>query len=241
MGSNLSGGGVAIGCGGGWWRCGAVSRALRALTRGLSPGCGRVVWLVVAAVVVLAGAPARAHQVRVFAVVEGNTIQGEVYYRGGESAQDAEVKAIGPAGEVLGEAKTDEQGKFSIAVHQRCDHRLVVDAGGGHSAEYTISADELPTSLPSSKTPSETPEAQHGEAKKAEVVATGSTATASTDGGEVMAQLESLNGQIVQLRKQLDGYEQKTRFHDVLGGIGYIVGLMGLGGYFLARKKPRQG
>ena len=33
------------------------------------------------------------------------------------------------------------------------------------------------------------------------------------------------------LREQLDQYEEKTRLHDVIGGLGYIVGLMGIAFY----------
>ena len=63
-------------------------------------------------------------------------------------------------------------------------------------------------------------------------------------GGESLdTRVEALTRQIVQLRKQLDDYEQKTRWRDVLGGIGYILGLMGVAFYFLGvrRKEKRSG
>ena len=57
------------------------------------------------------------------------------------------------------------------------------------------------------------------------------------DRQDLAARLESIDRQIVQLRKQIDGYEQKTRLHDVLGGLGYILGLTGLAYYFLGKKQ----
>ena len=44
------------------------------------------------------------------------------------------------------------------------------------------------------------------------------------------------------LRQQIAAYEDKIRWHDVLGGIGYIVGMTGLACYFLARRdRARRG
>ena len=198
-------------------------------------------WLPLMAVALLfVAAQARAHQVHVFAMADGSTIQGEVYFRGGEAARDAKVKALGAAGELLAETTTDQKGEFSFPARYRCDYRVVVDVGGGHVAEYTVSADELPASLPLPGASSAASEAPHGDTKDTES-ASASVEIASADKPMLAEQLESLNKQVIQLRKELDGYEQKTRFRDILGGIGYILGLMGLWGYFLGgRRRSRK-
>jgi nickel transport protein len=43
--------------------------------------------------------------------------------------------------------------------------------------------------------------------------------------------------QIESTRAQIDQSEQRLRFRDVLGGIGFIVGLAGIGFYFKARQR----
>ena len=44
----------------------------------------------------------------------------------------------------------------------------------------------------------------------------------------VAKELAPLNKQISALRQQLNDYEDKVRWHDVLGGIGFIVGFAGI-------------
>ena len=44
-----------------------------------------------------------------------------------------------------------------------------------------------------------------------------------------------MSRQIRPLREQLDRYEEKVRLHDILGGIGFIVGAMGLVLYVKSR------
>lgn len=184
----------------------------------------------------LAVTPVSAHKLHVFAYAEGATIRGEVYARGGEMVHQAVVTAYGPGGERLGEAATDKEGKFVLKAAMRCDHRLVADAGGGHQAEFTLTAAELPDSLPPKANQAESPQPVVRTPETPEPLAPHAS---PVDQEQILAQLAALERQIVQLRKQIDGYEEKTRWHDVLGGLGYILGLMGLAYYFLGRKKAR--
>jgi nickel transport protein len=41
--------------------------------------------------------------------------------------------------------------------------------------------------------------------------------------------------QVGPLREQLAGYEDTVRRHDVLGGLGYILGITGIACYLIAR------
>ncbi|MEJ2456241.1 MAG: hypothetical protein P8103_19125 [Candidatus Thiodiazotropha sp.] len=43
--------------------------------------------------------------------------------------------------------------------------------------------------------------------------------------------------QIRPLREALQGYEEQVRLRDIIGGIGYIVGLAGLGLWWGRRRK----
>ena len=72
----------------------------------------------------LAAAPASAHELNVFAYVEGTTIHGKAYFRGGSAGPERAVIARDPAGKELARTTTDEQGKFSLEARVRCDHVL---------------------------------------------------------------------------------------------------------------------
>ena len=177
--------------------------------------------LVLAALaVVLCASPAFAHKLHVFACVQGKVISGEVYFSGGNPARGAKITLFDPSGKKLGEATSDDEGNFTYRPRVRCDHRVVVDTGDGHAAEYTVSASELPDNLDPKGDPA--PQSPEPDGKKLK---------------EMIE--EAVARQVVPLRKQLDHYEQKTRLRDVLGGIGYILGIMGLVYYFLGKRKAK--
>ncbi len=196
----------------------------------------RIAASLLACTVILATTPVLAHKINLFAYAEGPVIHGQAYARGGDPVGHASVVAFDSAGEKLGEATTDEQGDFTLPARFRCDHRLVLDAGAGHTAEFTLSAEELPRDLPGRS--SDAGSEEIGEAPQPTTRA--AAAISPVDHEDLTARLESIDRQIVQLRKQLDGYEQKTRLHDVLGGLGYILGLMGLAYYFLGTRRKRE-
>lgn len=186
-----------------------------------------------AAIVLLSAAlaprSAAAHQLSVFAYVEGRSIQGEVFVPDGTAIANATVTAFGPQAQKLGETRTDGDGHFSLEAPFRCDYRLAVSDGHGHSAEYLLSADELPDDLP--------PLA----ASPAKAQASQGTKPASGD-SSVRGELESLRKQVILLRKDLSAFQQEIRFRDLLGGIGFILGLTGVASYFLAARRgsPRR-
>jgi len=185
---------------------------------------------------ILQATPAAAHKLNVFAFAEGKTIRGEVYFRGRVPARNAKLTAFGPAGEKLAETTSDERGEFSFEARFHCDHRLVADSGDGHGTEFTVSAGELPDSLPLCQGHSGTAGGQSPQAAPPPDAA--HTPLAIPKDEELKELIEVAVGkQVVALRRQLDRYEQRTRLRDILGGIGYILGLVGLAYYFLGLRK----
>ena len=187
--------------------------------------------------------PASAHKLFVFATVREKVIEGEVYFHGGDPAGNVTVTVVNPDGKTLGQTSADEEGKFTFEPRLRCDHKLVADAGLGHQAEYTVEADELPLDLPSDS-PSDSP--REGEPKSP---ATSShhhhhhhdVPTGSHGGDDLSADIGALTQQIVALRKDVDQWNARLRVQDIVAGIGYIVGIMGLVYYFLGvRRKGKE-
>jgi len=191
-------------------------------------------WLLLAIATMFVGDTAYAHKLKLFATGEGREISGYVYFPGGGRAQGLTVTALAPDGSELGKAVTDAQGEFTIPAKFRCDHALVAETEDGHKATFLVEAAELDAGL-----------SLLGAAPPAEAGAQGPAHSAA--GGEAPShvseeRLRSLVDQAVReqvrpLREQLEGYEERTRFRDVLGGIGYIVGATGLAFYFLGARR----
>ncbi len=181
--------------------------------------------LTLALLSVFSATTALAHRINVVAPVQGSAIAGEAYFVDGSPARGATVTVLDPAGQTLGQTTTDSAGRFSFPLRFRCDHRVVVDAGGGHAKTVTVSAGEMPGTLPAwdGKVPASDQDAP--------------TTVSSESGGELAAQLTALQGQLAELRKEVARYENKVRLHDVLGGIGCILGFMGLAFYFLGVRR----
>jgi nickel transport protein len=191
-------------------------------------------WLVI--VLTLLGLPtvAYAHKVKLFATAAGNLITGYAYFPGGGRVSNIPIKVWGPEGTSLGEALTNAEGEFSYTVTQRVVHTFTVDTGDGHHASYTVTAAELSDTLP---LPSVEKTNQSVKSVPPVSSITLPREEATTGQSSSPQELEKLLEQVVSkqirpLREQLDAYEDKIRFHDILSGIGYIFGIMGILFYF---------
>jgi len=169
--------------------------------------------------------PAHAHKLNVFASAEGRAISGYCYFSGGVRARKLKVEILGPGGRKLGETTTDDQGQFSFEARFRCDHTFVVETPDGHRATYTVGAEELPEDLPSLEGVSTDGGTAAGTERAPSVVASGPAQPEA----DMKAIIEAaLARHMRPLREQLDRYEAKVRIHEVIGGIGYIFGIMGI-------------
>ena len=181
---------------------------------------------------------ADAHSMNMYAYVEGNEVHGEVFARGGTPFIGTNITAYGPDGETLGETKTDDEGNFSLPATKRCHWRLVAETEDGHQAEYTVPAAEFSTATPTAEpAPSEPPKSTPPPSETAkEPSSAPATPVAPAADGET----EDLARQISALRRELHQVREDLRWQDMIGGVGYILGLMGLTFYFLGvRKRDR--
>ena len=163
-----------------------------------------------------------AHKVIVMAYVEGDTIFVESAFSDGTLCNNAEIEVFDPSGKKLLEGRTDENGKFSFKPSRRIDLRLVLDAGMGHRDEYIVKAGELP------ELASETPKTQGD-----------SEAVDGIDPKEIELIVDRvIEKRLRPLIRLVAKSQRKTGFslNEILGGIGYILGLMGIAMYFKSRK-----
>ncbi len=168
-----------------------------------------------------------AHQIRMSVYLEGNLVEGEIYFVGGGSppASGAKIDLI-KGEEVLHSIVADESGWFSFGSITPDTYTVRGDGGQGHVAFYDLNKSEF----------------IENESGSQDV--TSSSAPQNRISGENQCS-SSLSQQDLQiaitkairpLREKIDRYEAKTRMHDILGGIGYILGLFGLLIIFRNRK-----
>ncbi len=169
---------------------------------------------------------AYAHKLHVFAHVEGNSILGNAYFPGGTAAQNVPVIARDATAKELARTITNEKGDFTLTAQVRIDHHLSVETPDGHRAECTVRAAELPPSVPASEAASNL---QTGPSIAID------SETKLPSATEI--ELAAIKVQVIELRLQIDRYEAQTRFRDILGGIGFILGLAGIGFYVKAVKR----
>jgi nickel transport protein len=180
---------------------------------------------------------AQAHRLSVFARADGAVIEGMVYYQGMAPARAAHVTVFDPEGVLLIETVTDDQGRFTFQAARRVDHRIVADLKDGHRAEFSVPGAQLPTSLPPASLQRPSPAGSPSTGANGGVEAT-TVAEAMAEPAAIEAMVDAAVARHVgPLREQIAAYEDKIRWHDVLGGIGYIVGMGGLACYVLARRR----
>ena len=204
-----------------------------------------------------------AHKVSIFAWVEGDMVYTQSKFSGGKKVQNAPVEVFDAKGDKLVEGKTDDNGEFSFKVPQRTEMQIILLAGMGHRAQWTIPVEELGESIlqqsgdtslhepggikPGAVQPDDINQSQPDEVgqdnlNKPETLVRGSTqpcACLTPDDIENIVEktLDKKLGPIItMLNKSLDPDHAPGVF-DILGGIGYILGLVGVGAYFNYRKK----
>lgn len=176
---------------------------------------------------VLVAPPTSAHRVNIFAYAEGDTVHTESYFSDGTRCDGARITVYDKSGELLLEGTTDAEGLFEFPLPKREDLRIVVDAGMGHQDAYLLTENEI-----------------RGE-KEADGMA-GSPAMVDEDNAvqirsTVEAALEKKLAPLVARLDRMQRAQEQASFRDIIGGIGYIVGLMGLAAYFRSRKGETDG
>ena len=174
---------------------------------------------------------ALAHKMSVFAHVDGQQIQGEVVAEGHDLMSGMKIAAYGPSGDTLAETVTDDKGQFTLTVTRRCDWKIVA-SGGGHLASCVVLAGELPPNLPAEQPDAHDHEHPHDEATMHDH---GHSHTGELE--EPNGEDEALRRQVIALREDIEKLRDKLRWQDIVGGVGYILGLMGVTFYFLGSRR----
>ena len=179
----------------------------------------------------------QAHRVNVFAWLEGAVVHTQSTGGRGKPIVDADIKVYADSGELLLQGTTDTQGEFSFPRPDPGPLKIQVHAGPGHQAVWTLGAQApgaggtAPQSGGSPQAPAEQPPAP----------APGPGVT-----GLTAAQITKIVDAVVArrvtpLQEMLaTTYSRGPGIKEIMGGLGYILGLMGVAAYVHYRRKPAE-
>lgn len=179
--------------------------------------------------IVLEASISYAHKVQMFAYPEGDRIYVEGYFPDGRKAKNSKVTVYDTkTGKVVFEGTTDRDGKISFKAPETGELKIVLNAGLGHRAEYTIQAGDTAGSEDTSRDESAHISDSSGNGN-------GEVSTA-IDSKELQIVVERAVGEAIRpLMRSVSEMKEKNQLSNIIGGIGYIFGLMGIALYFKSR------
>lgn len=184
-----------------------------------------------------------AHKVTIFAWVEGDTVFTQSKFSGGRKAQNSTVVVYDKEGKQLLEGKTDKNGEFSFKVPKITDLKVALKASMGHLGEWTIPAEELAGAESTPSAPASVKPETTGPLPESTGVQTPPTKTVPVTTGLNKQEIEkivetALDKKLVPVKNMLaDAVDCGPGLTEIMGGIGYILGLMGVALYFASRRK----
>jgi len=191
---------------------------------------------------------ASAHKVNLFAWVEGDTIHTESYFPDGRVVQKGKILVYDRGENLLLSGTTDDEGLFSFPIPKREDLNIVLDASMGHRTSFIVTAEELgavPAPEEEKAAVSPVTDKEKTQDKSVRETERDTVGQVPDDNGgltldevrlvvreEISQQLEPLSAKLNRLKE-----EERVGVQEVIAGIGYIMGLMGLVMYFQSKRR----
>jgi len=172
------------------------------------------------------------HKINIFATVEGNKIYTQSYASDGGKIKGGTIEVYDKAGNKILTGITDSLGEFSFNIPKKDDLKIVVIGGMGHRAETIISAQDLPEI--------DNPKLEKTQFKpKKESVQSPVITNVEIDTIVIKRLIEdAFDRKFHSVIKLIaEQKKERVRFTDIIGGIGYIFGIIGIFAYFMGKKK----
>jgi len=187
-------------------------------------------WTLIFSIIIILGfyAKAHAHRVNVYAYAEAGKVYVEGYFVDGTKAKSSKIEVFREdTGKLILTGVTDEDGKYSFKIPGPYSLRIVLKASMGHKNEYLLEKEEIMEALgmqtkpPQVKVASKVTEPQ------------GANTVVSSDIETILEKhLKPLREEIVKLRIAME----RPRMSEVIGGLGYIMGIVGIYLYIKSRQ-----
>ncbi|MCM8804745.1 MAG: DUF4198 domain-containing protein [Candidatus Omnitrophica bacterium] len=152
------------------------------------------------------------HKVNIFTYKEGDKIFVEGYFSDGKPCKNSLIEIYNEKKEKIVEGKTDENGIFSFNIPDAQKIKIVLIADMGHKTEEEI---ELEKKIE----------------KRQDLIV-----EKIISGDEIKKIVEeSVEKAINPILKEFERERKKAKITDIIGGIGYIFGILGIFLYFRGR------
>ncbi len=197
-------------------------------------------WIALA--IVFCAAPAEAHRLNVFAYADNGVIRVESGFGRGRPAMDSDVAVTdAETGELWLSGRTDAKGAFAFALPEaalRSGHgaRVRVNAGEGHQGEWLVPASEWAAN----PAPAPAPPASDAAPSAPDVPAAPTPAAGQISRAELEGIINAaLDARLAPIKHMLaEQFQRGPSLRDVIGGLGWIVGLAGLAVWLRGRRRP---
>ncbi|MDL1984432.1 MAG: hypothetical protein LWX54_09650 [Deltaproteobacteria bacterium] len=197
--------------------------------------------------VILFDMPAFAHKVSIFAWVEDDTVYTRSKFSKGKRVKNSPVIVFDSDGNKLLEGKTDENGEFSFKIPKQSALKVVLKASMGHMAEWKIPFEEInPEAVSNNSKPESDIKNSYETSSRSQTINSGTDLSALSESHGISKQEikklidKSLDKKLSPIMNMLaDSYGGGPSLTEIIGGIGYIFGLIGVAMYFTSRKKKK--
>ena len=195
--------------------------------------------------VILFDMPAFAHKVSIFAWVEGDTVYTQSKFSKGKRVKNSSVIVFDSDGNKLLEGKTDDNGEFSFTIPKQTALKVVLKASMGHMAEWKIPVEEInPEAVSNNSKPESDLKDSYETSSGSQTINSGTDLSVLSESHGISKQEikklidESLDRKLSPIMNILaDSYGGGPGLTEIIGGIGYIFGLVGVAMYFTSRRK----
>lgn len=176
----------------------------------------RIFFLLSCLLLLLLPCMVQAHKIHVFAWVSGDTVTVESGFSGNRPLINGSVTIQdNKSKNILLEGTGDKKGVFTfsipaIARKEKMDLLVIVTGSEGHQSQWLIPADEYLSPQIPVNTPAQSP--------------------GTLDNNELKQMIQELLSQeLAPIKRSLaEARDKKPGFRDIMGGIGYLLGLAGL-------------
>lgn len=192
----------------------------------------------------LAPLPAQAHRVNIFAYVDGNDIVVECGFNKSQKVRQGQIEVTDAAtGDILLRGKTNDQGMFRFPVPSQAreaahDLRIHINAGEGHQNDWTVAAAEF-VAAPTGGASTDVSASPTRGTSVATISPenTGKTAGTATPADVQRIVDAALDAKLAPIKRMLvEQFEAGPGLREIIGGIGWIFGIVGVAAYF--RRRP---
>ncbi len=178
---------------------------------------------------------AYAHKVSIYGYAEDGMVFSEGYFADGTRSRNSLIEVIdAKTGKKLFEGKTDGNGKFSFKIPKAASLKLILHASMGHQNDYTLSEEEVREAMGIQES---------GVKGQKTESSSESTTPLPAVSGVSSSEIEAIVGKamdrklqpVIRMLLKLQENSENPGITEILGGIGYIIGFMGIVMYFKSR------